>query len=188
MNGTKIACVILMMFVAGIAYGTQIMHQRSKAVLEEAETAASDSQAARSAAEIAEINLGNLKHNTQDLRQFLTEWQPHIRRIQSVQEAEQSLQSLLRNSGILTVSQKFEVREIRDNKMVPKTLQGTIVVEDEFSKTLNWLGELERKIPMARVTSCRMKQGETGRQMNLELRLEIPLINLDAAPDATPAS
>lgn len=187
MNGTKIACVVLMMFVAGIAYGTQIMHQKAQTMKEEAEMADTDCRAAASASEIASTELIKLKYDSEDLRQFLGEWMPYIKRIQTVQEAEQVFQSLLRNSGVLTVSQKFEVREQRENKMMPRFLQGTLVVEDEFSKAVNWLGELERKIPLSRITSCRLKQGETGRQINLELRFEIPIIDLDAALETPPA-
>ncbi len=187
MNGTKIACVLLMMLLAGIAYGTQIMHQRAKSAYDEAETAASDAQTAQTNATVAETALLKVKFDTQDLRQFLDEWTPHVKRIQSVQDAEQAMQSVVRNSGILTVSQKFEVRELRDNKMIPKVLQGTIVVADEFSKTMNWLGELERRVPLARITSTRLKQGETGRQVNLEVRLEIPLVDMNASQEAPPA-
>ncbi|HSI62837.1 MAG TPA: hypothetical protein VLE43_06950 [Candidatus Saccharimonadia bacterium] len=187
MNGTKIACVVLMMLVASIAYGTQMMHKKAKAMKEEAEMADTDCRAAESASEVANTELIRLKYDSEDLRQFLDEWKPFIKRIQTVQEAEQIFQSLLRNSGILTVSQKFEVREQRDNKMMPRFLQGTLVVEDEFAKAMNWLGEMERKIPLSRITSCRLKQGETGRQINLELRFEIPIINLDAPLDEPPA-
>lgn len=183
MNGKKIACVVLMLLLAGISYGTQIMHNRSKAMSEEAESAESDATMARTAAEVAETNLIKLKYDTQDLRQFLGEWEPHIKRLQSVQEAEQMLQSLLRNTGILTVSQKSEMKENRENKIIPKSLLGTLIVQDEYAKTMNWLGELERKMPLARITSCRLKQGETGRQVNLELRFEIPLINLAATEE-----
>jgi hypothetical protein len=187
MNGTKIACVVLMMLVASIAYGTQIMHKKAQAMKEEAEMADMDCRTAKGDSEKANIELVKLKYDSQDLRQFLDDWKPFIKRIQTVQEAEQTFQSLLRNSGILTVSQKFEVRDARDNKMMPRFLQGTLVVEDEFAKAMNWLGELERKIPLSRITSCRLKQGETGRQVNLELRFEIPIVNLDAPLDVPPA-
>ena len=42
MNGKKIACVLLMMIVAGIAYGAQIMQQRAKAMQEESDAAETD--------------------------------------------------------------------------------------------------------------------------------------------------
>lgn len=183
MNGKKIACILLLMIVSGVAYATQMMQKRSRAMMEEAEAAETDAKTAETQRNVAETMLKRLEFDTQDLRQFLKDWEPGIRRIQTTQEAEQALQSILRNSGILTVSQKFEVKEARENKVVPKILQGTLIVQDEYSKTLNWLGELERKLPLARVTVCRLKQGETGRQVNLELHFEIPMVNLDAQPE-----
>ena len=180
MNGKKIACILLMMIIAGIAYGTQIMQKRASAMQEECDTAETDAKNAETQRQVADTEVTRLKYETQDLRQFLLDWTPKIQRLQTTQEAEQALQGILRNSGILTVSQKFEMRENRDQKFLPRLLQGTLIVQDEYAKTMNWLGELERKLPLARVTSCRLKQGETGRQVNLELRFEIPIINLEA--------
>ena len=183
MNGKKIACVLLLTILASVAYGTQMMQRRCKAMLDEADAAGMDARTAETQRNVAEMELKRLEFDTQDLRQFFADWGPAIKRIQTSQEADQAIQSILRNSGILTISQKFEVRENRDQKVVPRILQGTLIVQDEYSKTLNWLGELERKLPLARVTTCRLKQGETGRQVSLEIRFEIPMINLDAQPE-----
>jgi hypothetical protein len=178
MNGKKLACVVLMMIIAGIAYGAQIMQKRAQAMVEESTNAETDARSAEDQCQIMQTEVTNLKFKTQDLQQFLKDWEPTIKRIQSTQEAEQALQSIVRNSHILTLSQKSEMRENRENKIVPKVLQGTLVVQDDYAKTMNWLGEIERKLPLTRITSCRLKQGETGRQVNLEIRFEIPMINL----------
>ncbi len=183
MNGKKISCVILMMIVAGIAYGAQIMQQRAKNMREEADTAETDAKTIETQAKVAETETVNLKFKTQDLRQFLREWEPGIKRLQTTQEAEQTLQSAIRNSHILVVSQRFEMRDMRESKITPKVMQGTLVVQDEFAKTMNWLGELERRLPLMRINTCRLKQGETGRQINLEIHFEIPMVNLDAQAD-----
>jgi hypothetical protein len=183
MNGKKIACVLLMMIVAGLAYGAQILQKRTKAMIEEAENAETDAKNSEMQCKLTETEITNLKFKTQDLRQFLKDWEPTIRRIQSTQEAEQALMSLVRNSDILLISQKPDVRENRESKIVPKSLQYTLVVQDDYTKTLNWLGELERKLPLMRISSCRFKQGETGRQVNLELRVDIPIVNLEGQMD-----
>jgi hypothetical protein len=180
MNGKKIACVVLMMIIAGIAYGAQIMQKRAKAMQEEALMAESDARNAETEHKLVETAITKLKYDTQDLSQFLKEWEPIVKRIQSTQEAEQALQSAVRNSRIVTLSQKSDARENRESAVVPKIVQGTLIVQDEYVKTMNWLGELERKIPLIRITSCRLKQGETGRQVNLELRFDIPIVNRDA--------
>jgi hypothetical protein len=183
MNGKKLACVVLMMIVAGIAYSAQILQKRSRAMIEESSNAETDAKNSETQCKVTENEVTTLKFKTQDLQQFLKEWQPVIKRIQSTQEAEQALQSLVRNSHILTLSQKTEMRDNRENKVVPKVLQGTLVVQDDYAKTMNWLGEIERKLPLTRITSCRLKQGETGRQVNLEIRFEIPMVNLQAEMD-----
>jgi hypothetical protein len=172
-----------MMILAGIAYGAQIMQQRSKSMNAEAEVSESDAKSAETQRTVVETSLKRLEFDTQELRQFLKDWVPTINHIQSAQDADQALQGMLRNSGILTVSQKIELRDSREVKIIPKVLQCTVVVQDEYAKTLNWLGEMERKMPFARVTVCRLKQGETGRQVNLELHLEIPIIDLEAKAD-----
>jgi hypothetical protein len=183
MNGKKMACVVLMMILAGIAYGAQIMQQHCKSMNAEAEAAETEAKSSETQRTVVETSLKRLEFDTQELRQFLKIWEPTVSRMQSAQDADAALQSMLRNSGILTVSQKIELRESREVKIIPKVLQCTVVVQDEYSKTLNWLGELERKMPYARVTVVRFKQGETGRQVNLELHLEIPIVDLDAKAD-----
>jgi hypothetical protein len=180
MNGKKIACIILMMIVAGFAYSSQVMQKRTAAMKEQAEAADLDANTAQGAREQAEIKLKTLDYDTSDLRAFLKSWEPVISRIQSGQDAEQLIMGLVRNSGILVVSQKFELKDNRVNTLVPKILQGTLTVQDEYAKTMNWLGDLERKLPFARITSCRMKQGETTRQVSLELHFDVPLVNLEA--------
>ena len=180
MNGNKAACMILIMIVAGIVYCSQMMAQKTTARSLAAANAESDCVMAESASKAAGIKLENTKFNTEDLRQFLVKWRPTIERIKTGQEAENLLMSILRNSNILTISQKFEIKDNKANLFIPKSLQGTLILQDEYAKTLNWLGELERKIPFIRVNTCRLKQGENGRQINLEIRFDIPIFNLDA--------
>jgi hypothetical protein len=184
MNEKKLACVLLLMTVAVVAYGTQVMTIRARTMRQQAEAASMDAATARTDAETANIGLIRLKSETQDLRQFLSSWTPSISRLQSGQDAEQALLGIIRNSGILVVSQKFETKENRGaNALLPKSIQGTLTVQDDYAKTVNWLGELECKVPLIRITSCRVKQGETGRQLNLEIHFEVPLVDLNANLD-----
>lgn len=180
MNGTKIASVLLILIVAVVAYSSQIFQKKARAIAAEAQDAESAYVLAKQANSTSEIKLIKLRADTQEMREFLKEWEPIITRLQTSQDAEQLLNGLLRNSGIFTISQRFEVKNINGNTIIPKVLQGTVIVQDEYSKTLNWLGEVERRIPLARINSCKLRQGETGRQINMELQIEIPLIDLNA--------
>lgn len=184
MNGKKLACVVLMMILAGITYGAQMLQKRAKSMREEADSAESAALSAQTLRTVEETTLETTRYDTRELREFLKAWEPELLRIQTGQEAEQALLGIVRNSRILTVSQKFEVKENRNTPLVPKSLQGTLVVQDEYTKTMNWLGDLERRLPLARITVCRLRQGENGRQVNLEINFDIPMVNLKAELEA----
>ena len=180
MNGKKIAALILVMIIASIAYGSQMMQKKSSAMRTEATQAGDDCNASADKRKFAATKLQNTEFNCKEFRGFLTRWKPVIQHLQTGQEAEQALMGVVRNNGIVVLSQKFEVKDNRSNTFIPKTLQGTLIIQDEYSKVLNWMGELEKKIPLVRVNSCRIKQGENGRQINMEVHFEIPLVNLEA--------
>jgi len=76
------------------------------------------------------------------------------------------------------VNQKFEDKANLGERMRPRSILASLVVEDEYSKVLNWLGSLEKKIPLVRITSCRISAANTGRQVHMEVALEVPLIDL----------
>ncbi len=183
MNEKLLACVVIWIVMILMYSGTTIMSKRTGALRTEAESIKSSGDTTRLEAETARITALRLKNDSQDLLQFLDTWTPAINRMQTNQDAEQALLSVIRNSGILVVSQKLEIKENRANAMMPRALQGTIVIQDEYPKSMNWLGELECKVPLIRISSCRIKQGETGRQVNMELRFEVPLIDLNAKLD-----
>jgi hypothetical protein len=180
MNGKKIAALILVMIIASIAYGTQIMQKQASAMRTEANQAIDDCNASAEKRKNAATKLAYTQSACKEYRDFLKRWTPVIQHLQTGQEAEQALMGVVRNNGLVVLSQKFEVKDNRGSSFIPKTLQGTLVIQDEYSKVLNWLGELEKKIPLVRVNSCRIKQGENGRQINMEVHFEIPLVNLDA--------
>ncbi len=181
MNGKKIAALLLVMIIASIAYGTQIMQKQASAMRTEATTRQGRLQCGSQEARKNKcIELKRIDGDCKDLRQFLKRWTPVIEHITTGQEADQALMTVVRNSGILVLSQKFEVKESRGNPLIAKTLQGTLVIQDDYGKTLNWFGDLERKLPLIRVNACRIKPGENGRQVNMEVHLEIPLVNLEA--------
>lgn len=178
MNGKKLACVVLMIFIGIATYAGQIVHQKATAKRAEAESAESDANAAKSELEIAETRTTKLRYDSDELRRFLTAWTPHVDRIQTQGQVEESILASLRNASMLILSQKFEVRDNRTTPVIPKIVRASLVLEDDYAKTLNWVGELERRLPLARMMSCRITGGENGRQVHAEITLEVPLVNL----------
>jgi hypothetical protein len=57
-----------------------------------------------------------------------------------------------------------------------EALVADLVVEDDYSKTLNWLGRLEEAIPTCRIIRCQIVRGDRGNDVHLDLQIQIPIL------------
>lgn len=184
MNHKQIACLFLLMIIGAVTYFGQIVHKKVGAMKRSAEEAQSNSVMAEGARQTAEIQTTRAKAETEELRRFLQSWTPHIDKAQTEQEVESAIELSLRERGInLVRSRKTEVKPVRDNKIIPRTVLTTIVVEDDYAKVMNWMGDVERRLPLARIKACQITGGGTARMLQLDISLETPLINLADGAD-----
>lgn len=181
MNPKQLACVVLMVFIGIVTYCGQIVHKKVAAMKAEATAAIDAATAAEAALQMAEIATAKTKAETEELRRFLASWTPHADKIQTEQEIESAFDISLRDRSITLVrSRKSELKANRSEKFIPKVVLTTLVVEDEYSKVLNWFGDIEKRLPLARVTSCNITGGSTVRQLRLEVTIETPIVDVGA--------
>lgn len=182
MNPKQIACFLLLAFIGVLVYVAQIVHGKVTAMRTEAEnavTAASNMETERTT---AEIQTAMVKTDTEEVRRFLRAWLPSIEKVQTQQEAEQAVELSLRERGIgLIRTRTTELKISSTNKLIPKSVLTTLTIEEEFAKVLNWLGDLERRLPMARVKIVQVAGGASGRQLKLDVTFETPLFDLASA-------
>lgn len=183
MNPKQLACVVLMMFIGVVTYFSQIAHKKVVAMKKSAEFAEQDAISAEGARQTADILTARTKAETEEVRRFLQAWVPYVDKAQTEQEVESAIEFSLRERGITLVrSRKTEVKVSRDDKVIPKFVLTTVVIEDEYAKVMNWLGDIEKRLPLARVKVCRVTGGSSSRQLRMDVSLETPLINLAADP------
>ena len=187
MNGKKLACVVLMMFVAILAYAGQVLHKKADAKRKEAQAAETEAFTAKGALEVESTKLTVMKTDSEEVRRFLVSWTPHIDKVQLQSDVETTVLASVRNAGLVMLANRFEVRENRGDLVIPKVVRASITIEDDYAKTLNWLGELERKLPLSRLMTCKITGGENGRQVHSEIIFEVPLPSLKAVPPAVKA-
>jgi hypothetical protein len=183
MNGKQLACVILMILIGFMTYGLQIFNNKARERQMEAEDAVAEAEAAATDADLMHTILEKAQFEAAELRKFLREWTVLIDRLGSRQEVETAILSINRDSNIFVLSQRFEDKANTNQKMMPKQVMVSMLVEDEFPKVMNWFGTLEQRVPLMRVKTCRVTSGSTGRQIQMEVTLEVPLIDLAAAPE-----
>ncbi|WP_395718771.1 hypothetical protein [Prosthecobacter sp.] len=182
MNPKQLACVVLLMIIGGMTYAAQMVHNKVSSTRSEAEDAETAATTAENERSTAEISTAMFKADTEDVRRFLRGWLPAIERIQTQQEAEQTIELSLRERGInLVRSRKTELKTSANNKIIPKSLLTTLTIEEEYAKVLNWLGDIERRLPTARMKVVQITGGSTGRQLKMEVSFETPIFDLAAA-------
>lgn len=187
MNPKQLACIILLMFIGALTYTAQIVHNKVNAMRTEAQDAEDAAMTAENERSTAEVQTGVFKAETEETRRFLRTWLPSIERVQTQQEAEQTIELSLRERGInLVRSRKTELKSSGSNKVIPKSVLTTLTIEEEYAKVLNWLGDIERRLPTARMKVVQMTGGSTGRQLKLEVSFETPLFDLNATEAGKP--
>lgn len=176
------ACIVLLMIIGAVTYGAQIVHKKAAVAIQAAEDEKASADLAATEANTAKVTLERAKSDAQDLERFLVSWTPVIQRLSSRQEVESAVQGNTRETRVFVVNQKFEEKVNQGERMRVRSILASLIVEDEYSKVLNWLGSMEKKIPLVRITSCRISAANTGRQVHMEVNLEVPLIDLSVNP------
>ncbi|MBK8040697.1 MAG: hypothetical protein IPK22_26730 [Verrucomicrobiaceae bacterium] len=182
MNPKQLACFILMALIGVIMYSAQIVHQKVTAMRQEADDAESAATNAETERSTAEIKTAVLKTETEEIRRFLRAWLPAVEKIQTQQEVEQTIELSLREGGIGLVRQRrTEPKGSTTNKLIPKSVVTTLTIEEEYAKVLNWLGDIERRLPLSRMKIVQITGGSTARQLKLDVSFETPIFDLTSA-------
>ncbi|MEM7600436.1 MAG: hypothetical protein AAF357_03350 [Verrucomicrobiota bacterium] len=176
MNNHKSACLILIIIAAGMLYGVNQLRNLTNDARDLAESTQSEAETAEQQAQLANIQLKSLDAKTAELRGIFSEWQPHFAKYRTPQDAEQRIGEVIREGDVFLISQKFESRDLDDTNLISEALVADLVVEDNYVKTLNWLGRLEQAIPNCRLTRCNLKRGDRGNDIHLELQIQIPVL------------
>ncbi|MEM9016416.1 MAG: hypothetical protein AAGC68_05335 [Verrucomicrobiota bacterium] len=176
MQNHKTACLTLVIAIVGMLYGVNELRNSTESAKLAMRDATSSAENAEAQAENSQMQLTTLDHKTSQLRQVYTEWKPFFENLRTAQDAERRIADVVREGDVFLISQKFESKEVDKNPLIPETVVADLIVEDDFTKTMNWLGRLEEKIPNSRISRANMKRGDRGNDIHLELQVQIPVL------------
>ena len=176
MNAHQSACFFLLFVTGGMLYGVNSLRNQTSAARERAQTAQIEAETAERQAQLADIQLKTLDSKTSELRTVYKEWKPHFEHFRTPQDAEQRVAEIIREGDVFLISQKFESSEIDNASSISEALVGDLVVEDDYTKAVNWLGRLEEAIPTSRITRCEIARGDRGNDVHLVVRIQIPIL------------
>lgn len=176
MKDKQTACLILLLIVGCLVYGTQKSYKKMTAMRSDAAEEKQSAMQAQQAYQTAQRALDTLEFQTQNLRKFHSEWEPYLRATRSPQASEQRLIDLVKRAEVFAVSQRFELINQLNSPVFDYILRAHVTIEDEYSKTFNWMASLEEELPTSRITTCRILRGESGDDLRMELIIDLPIL------------
>jgi len=193
-NNKHIACLAILFLCILIFQGVSMVRTRANAMQAASAAAERTANDAAVGLRMQRVTLEDLKHKTSDLIQFLDSWEPHLARLSTAESGELNVNALVKSFGLILLAQRFELTPNRadngvpnaSNATIPQLVRAHLTVEDDFIKTLNWLGEIESKLPTARVSSLDIARGQSGNDIHMNVVVDIPLAVPRATPSPTP--
>lgn len=175
MNNHKIACIVLIVLIGAMGYGVNFLREKSAKAGAAADATRTQAEMAEQQAQVAEIKLKTIDAKTAALRTIYEEWLPHFEAFKNPQDGERRIAEVIRDGNIFLLSQKLETRKIETEGVITHALVADLVVEDDYSKTMNWLGKVEELIPSCRISSCLLTRGDSGNNIHMELSIQVPV-------------
>jgi hypothetical protein len=184
MNNKHLACVFIGMLIFAQLYCVVMVKSKRDAMASEAEAASLAADGARQQVTITRTQLTSLKTRTEAIRQYLAIWDPFLRKSDTEERGQTLIDDLIRQGGVTQLSGKYDPSPNPGNTYIPKVVRAELLFEDDYHKTLDWLGEVERALPSARISKCRLTKGTTSNDVKMEMTIELPVV--DDAGTATP--
>ena len=171
------ACIVLFLLIAGMAYGVQFLRNRMLAMEDEAKAAKQDAETAELQRQGTESNLARIRRDSESLRGFYRSWLPQLGKIRDSRDGEERISNLIKTGRVFSLSQRFELLPNQRGTSIPQMVRAQIILEDSYPKTMNWIGNLEQSLPQCRISRCKVTRGDSGNDVNVELTVDLPLVS-----------
>jgi hypothetical protein len=176
MNSKHIACALVAILIALLVQFT-LWFQNSRSKMQREAAAAQQAEVTAAAVLARErIQLGELRRQSAGLIDFLNTWQPYFQSLDNPQSAEVNYSMRVKEANLVNLAQRFEQVSLKGNSSFPTAMRAYLTFEDDYARLLNWLGDLETKMPTARISSIRLSKGTRANDLRMELMLEHPLL------------
>lgn len=176
MNQKHLALIVVIILILGIVQIAAWLHGRLGAVQTEGREAQAAVEALDNQLRSERAIVAGLQSKTRDMLGYLSDWEPHFGAINTADSGEINVGARIKESGIVGLSQRYEVIAHSGSTNIPRILRAHLTFEDDYARTLNWLGNLESGIPTIRITRVRLSRGQSGNDLKMELIVDVPLI------------
>lgn len=175
MNRKQIAALLVALIAAGFVYFTMWTKDRLTAMQKAERTARASSEQAATDLTRSLADLSDLRSRSEGLIRFLQAWEQYFERMDGPQRAELEVSTRIKEDGLITLAQRYEPVALRGEETIPRVMRANLTIEDDYSRSLNWLGKMESQVPTLRISNLRLTKGQRVNDIKLEVVLDVPL-------------
>lgn len=176
MNRKHLGAIIVLLLIIVMFQLTMSIRKRLTKVENELLEAQAAANASATLLLGERMGLTGMQENSADMLEFLNLWSQPMNTFDTPESAELAIAARVKQAELLTLSQRFEVTK-NDNESLPRIVRAYLTFEDDYVKTLNWIGSIESEFPSSRITALRILRGEGGDDVRVTLTLDLPLPN-----------
>jgi hypothetical protein len=179
MNAKQLGIVIVLVGILLLVQLAQSFRNKASALDVEVAKEAKEEGGLRTQLQAEQDVHSELKRQSDDLISFVEKWEPFFAIIEEQQAAETGISMKVREAEMLNLSQRYQQlpHKISNklNKSLPILMRATLVFDDNYSKLLNWIGNMEQIRPTMRIGRLALAKGSRGEDLRMDLVLEVPL-------------
>ncbi len=180
MNRKHLAVIIVALIAVLFLQGVLEIRKRLVAIQDQV----AEAQAAASGTELLlnteRAAMRNIESNSAAMLDYLDAWAPPLGEVNTPESGELTVSARVKEADLVTLAQRFEVTANVENDAIPKLVRAHLTFEDDYARTMNWLGNIEQSLPSSRVTDLRIARGESGNDVRLTVVLDVPLLAKEA--------
>lgn len=177
MNNKHLAALVIVIATILLIQVVLQVHNQLAGIRRDAESARQRAIATEAQLQGQRIALATLQKDSAPLLAYLQAWEPALATADSPEAGELIISTRIKQSGLVSLAQKYETTTIKNSTAIPKIVRAELTFEDDYARTLNWLGQTEHDLPASRISSLRIERGQSGNDVRMDIDLDLPLLS-----------
>jgi hypothetical protein len=174
----KFACFLVAVLVMLQLYILMMVNGRAMTMKEEAISAQTAAEGAQLQVNTQNFALTAKKDQTDAIRKFGEIWETYLAQTATEELASSLIEDKVRNGkGMFQTDGTSAVLPNATGTYITKIYQATKSFDDDFQRSLQWIGDLEEGLAACRLTSVSLSKSQVANHVTMSITANLPLID-----------
>lgn len=170
MKAYRIPAMLVFLMLSSVFGGFFYTYQESSRLRGEVVTAESSLAAMNSNFEVLRSEVARMQSDFAPVEQFVREWKFQADRQAEIGRVRARIEELGAANQIVLLDKRFSQQELVIREFSLSSHRFSMVARGEYWRVVNWLGQVEKEYPLAKVEYAHMSSLGSGVELSLEMR------------------